>query len=101
MYLKGGTRKYGGQFNDELDAAKKVNQLCEELTIPLKNPEISAMSNKQYSHDDYQTIENSVISSERSKTDNTGNVKKTKRKRKKEFHDDDNKLPYFYENLLN
>ena len=37
IYLKDGKRKYGGQFKDELEAAKRVNQLCEELTIPLKN----------------------------------------------------------------
>jgi len=34
-------------FKDELDAAKRVNQLCEEMGIPLRNPEISAISNQQ------------------------------------------------------
>ena len=35
-------------FKDELDAAKRANQLCEELKIPLQNPEISAIPNQQY-----------------------------------------------------
>ena len=48
IYPKGQKRKYGGMFNDELDAAKRVNQLCEELRIPSQNPEISAMPNQQY-----------------------------------------------------
>merc|ERR1712034_264142 len=48
MCVKGQKRKYGGCFKDELDAAKRVNQLCEELGIPLENPEISAKPNQQY-----------------------------------------------------
>ena len=47
LYLKGQTQKYGGIFKDELDAAKKVNQLCEKLGIPPKNPEISGIPNQQ------------------------------------------------------
>ena len=35
-------------FKDELDAGKRVNQLCKELEIPLKNPEISGIPNQQY-----------------------------------------------------
>merc|ERR1712034_14759 len=38
---------YGGYFENELDAAKRVNQLCEELEIPLQNPEISGVPNEQ------------------------------------------------------
>ena len=45
---KGQKQKYGGSFNDELDAAKRVNQLCEELEIPLLNPDISAIPNQQH-----------------------------------------------------
>jgi len=45
--LKGGKQKYGGYFSDELNAARKVNQLCEELKIPLQNPEIVGMPNQQ------------------------------------------------------
>ena len=45
---KGQNRKYCGSFKDELDAAKRVNQFCEDVGIPLRNPEISAMTNQQY-----------------------------------------------------
>ena len=38
---------YGGYFKDELDAAKRVNQLCEEFGIPPRNPEISGLPNQQ------------------------------------------------------
>ena len=38
---------YGGQFNNELDAGKKVNQICEELGISLKNPTINAILDQQ------------------------------------------------------
>ena len=48
MYLKEGKKNYAGVFNDELDAAKRVNQLCEEFGIPLQNPTISAIPNQQY-----------------------------------------------------
>merc|ERR1712034_214199 len=48
IYPKGQTQKFGGYFDDELDAAKRVNQLCEKLEIPLRNPEISAIPNEQY-----------------------------------------------------
>ena len=49
MYMKGAQKpKYGGTFNDELDAAKRVNQLCEQLRIPPQNPTISAIPNQQY-----------------------------------------------------
>ena len=46
--LKGEKKEYGGMFKDELDAAKRVNQLCEELGIPPHNPTTSAMPNQQY-----------------------------------------------------
>jgi len=74
--LKGGKKKYGGIFNDELEAAKRVNQLCEELGIPLKNTEIVAMPNQKYHHGEYQTTENPVISSEMLKIDNDDAKKK-------------------------
>merc|ERR1712034_68265 len=38
---------YGGAYKDELDAAKTVNQLCEEMSIPEKNPGIGTMPNQQ------------------------------------------------------
>jgi len=42
-----GHRRYGGHFKDELDAAKRVNQLCEQLGIPRKNPGIDTIPNQQ------------------------------------------------------
>ena len=57
LSLKGQGRKYGGTFKDELDAAKRVNQLCEELGIPPQNPAISAMPNQQH-----QVTRNFVLS---------------------------------------
>merc|ERR1712034_34880 len=48
MHPKGQKQKYGGMFKNELDAAKRVNQLCQELRIPLQNPAISAVPNEQY-----------------------------------------------------
>ena len=48
IYPKGQKPKYGGDFDDELDAAKRVNQLCEEFGIPPQNPTISAIPNQQY-----------------------------------------------------
>jgi len=48
IYLKGQKNKYGGYFKDELDAGKRVNQLCETLGIPLQNPTISALPNQKY-----------------------------------------------------
>merc|ERR1712034_245193 len=44
----GGEMKYGGSFSDEVDAAKRVNQLCEELGIPEKNPGIGTMPNRPW-----------------------------------------------------
>ena len=43
-----GQLKCGGYFKDELDAGIRVNQLCEELRISLRNPGISAVPNQQY-----------------------------------------------------
>ena len=48
VYPKEQKPKFGGYFKNEVDAAKKVNQLCEESEIPLQNPEICATSNQQY-----------------------------------------------------
>merc|ERR1712034_165613 len=45
--VKGGKPKFGGTFHDEVNAAKKVNQLCEELGIPPYNPTISGIPNQQ------------------------------------------------------
>ena len=48
LQLKGQKPKHGRTFKDELDAAKKVNELCEEFGIPLQNPEITAIPNQPY-----------------------------------------------------
>jgi len=48
FHFKGQTPKYGGQFNDEQDAAKKVNQICKGFGIPLQNPGINGMPNQQH-----------------------------------------------------
>jgi len=89
---------FGGTCKDELDAAKKVNQLCEEFGIPQYNPTISM---QECQHDDYQTA--NLCDSEILETAHE-NAKKKKRKRPNQINDD-NKLPvetyYFYDtNLL-
>mgnify|MGYP006202296147 CR=1 FL=1 len=43
-----GKQKYGGIFKNELDAAKRVNQLCEEMEIFPQNPGISEILTQQY-----------------------------------------------------
>ena len=48
LRIKGGKRKFGGSFKDEIDAGKRVNQLCEELGILPQNPAITAIPNQQY-----------------------------------------------------
>jgi len=45
LSLSSGERKYGGIFDEELDAAKKVNHLCEELGIAPLNPGASRIHN--------------------------------------------------------
>merc|ERR1712034_234911 len=50
LQVKGKKQKYGGIFKDELDAAKRINQLCEEFGIPPHNPTISAVPNQQYQY---------------------------------------------------
>jgi hypothetical protein len=45
--LKEGKKRYGGTFNDELEAAKRVNQFCIELGLSKKNPGICGVPNQQ------------------------------------------------------
>ena len=41
-------KKYnGGYYLNELDGAKRVNQLCDKLGIDRKNPEVDAMPNNE------------------------------------------------------
>jgi hypothetical protein len=48
MSLTGKKQNYCGIYEDELDAAKKVNQLCEQWGIPVQNPGISTTPNEPY-----------------------------------------------------
>jgi len=48
LSLSSGERKYGGIFDEELDAAKKVNHLCEELKIAPLNPGASRIHNFEF-----------------------------------------------------
>ena len=45
--IKSARKTFGGCYKDEQDAAKRVNQLCEEFGIPIRNPEISGVPNEQ------------------------------------------------------
>ena len=40
-------RYYGGCFQEELEAVKKVNQLCDELGVKQKNPDFDPMSKRK------------------------------------------------------
>merc|ERR1712034_33130 len=64
IYPKEQKQKYGGYFQDELDAAKRVNQLCEELEIPLLNPEISAVPNQKYQKNCQTLLDHDSIKAE-------------------------------------
>ena len=57
LRVKGEKQKYGGMFNDELDAARRANQLCQEFGVPLQNPTISGIPNQRY-----QVTKNFVLS---------------------------------------
>merc|ERR1712034_208745 len=48
MGVNTGKQKFGGSFDDETDAAKRVNQLCGESGISLQNPGISSIPTQQY-----------------------------------------------------
>jgi len=83
-------RKFGGIFDDELDAAIRVNQLCEELKIPPRNPGITEITNQQSQHEDNQIHDsegtNPVISSEINNAENDDDgSNKNKRKREKDL----------------
>jgi len=97
-----GKLKYGGGFNNELDAAKRVNQLCEKLGIPEKNLGIEKIPHQKRQHSHNKNIgfeyANSVTGTEITKTDDCHAIKEKKRKREK------NKFPfeqyYFHDNML-
>jgi len=103
--LKGQKQKHGRLFTEELDAAKRVNQICEECGIPPKNPGISRMPNQ---HDNNQIIDpesttNPTISFDTTSDDEDDFRNENKRKRKKDSLLD-NKPPaeqyYFYDDML-
>merc|ERR1712034_245473 len=48
LLLRTGKQKFGGTFKDELDAAKRINQMCKEMGIPAKNPGILGIPTQQY-----------------------------------------------------
>merc|ERR1712034_199927 len=86
-------KKYGGCFDDELDAAKKVNQLCEEYGMPHKNTGISEIPKQQHEENQINDTEhtNPVISSEIANTeDDDDGATKNKRKREKDLIINDN-----------
>jgi len=91
--LKDGNKKFGGSFTDELDAVKKVNQLCKENGLPIKNPEI----NKKLNYNQGNDSEGATLAMD-SEIVITDDLKEKKRKRIK------NKFPfeqyYFYDEML-
>jgi len=47
LFYTGKKKKYyGGYYLYEIDAAKRINQLCDEVGIQRKNPKVDAMPNK-------------------------------------------------------
>ena len=44
IYL-GDSFKQGGTYNNQLEAAKRVNQMCDEFKIKRKNPDVNASPN--------------------------------------------------------
>jgi len=102
LCLHGGQKKYGGLFKDELDAAKRVNQLCKELRIPHKNPRIETITN--YYENNQSESANPVFSSEiivKDKDDNDS-VNDNKRKREQDLMNDNFPIEqyYFYDKFL-
>merc|ERR1712034_72119 len=96
LRLKDGKVKFGGYFNAELDAGKRVNQLCEDLGILPHNPGVVQMPTQ---HDDGKPIANPVIHAEILNIDND-DANKNKKKREQKFNDNPVKKPYFYAYLL-
>ena len=48
LRVKGSIQNYEEHFKEELDAAKRVNKLCEAMNIPLRNPGIAGIPTQQY-----------------------------------------------------
>merc|ERR1712034_70927 len=108
LNLKGEKKKHGGFFKDERNAAKRVNQLCEEFGIPYKNHEIRTIKNQHVPNKDSKINDpestNSVTNAEISKAEHDNNkANKNKRKHETDLIQNDNSVVekyYFYENFL-
>ena len=48
LRFNGQKQTYGGMFKEELDAAKKATQLCEEFGIQQQKPTISVIPNQKF-----------------------------------------------------
>jgi len=106
LHWPGSKKNFGGYFNDELDAARKVNQLCEKFGIPHKNHGIETMTSQQYGNKQINDLENTnpVISSKIANVeDDNDSANENKRKREKDFIINDNmsvEKYYFYDEYL-
>jgi hypothetical protein len=47
LHLTSGKRKFCGYFDNEIEAAKKLNILCDEYCLPHKNPETDGVPNQK------------------------------------------------------
>jgi len=100
-----GKKKYARCFKDKLDAAKSLNQLCEDIQIPHKNPGIGTIPNQKHVYNQIVDSKgvNPVISSEidAKVEDDKDSANENKRKREKGFIDN---FPiekyYFYDSFL-
>jgi len=106
IYFKGKTKSCG-YFDDELDAAKQINKLCEEFRIPHKNYGIGTLINQQHGNNQIYDSEhaNPVFSSGIPDAEDDGE-NKNKRNDEKDFISMNDNSPvekyyYFYDNYLN
>jgi len=94
---KDGKTNYGGRFFYEVNAAKRVNQLCKELRIPEKNPEISEKTNNDFD----ENIPKDEHFVNRNKSD--GHKHQNKRKRSEDNFtdfDDDNYISFLKKSIF-
>jgi len=87
-----GRNKYGGSFDNEVDAAKKVNQMCQEIKIAPRNPEIICEN----------VLDQSIINDSSFVTGikNEQNFNQNKRKRSQETFLEDSEENVFTEDML-
>ena len=48
FYING--KKHKSFFDNEFDASKELNELCEKITIPLQHPDICEIKNQLVTH---------------------------------------------------